>query len=66
MSNLELIRERSIKVRRKLQYQVLKQWDQGKITGLDCINKIVDFEKLIYLNKDIITGSVNPEEKESK
>ena len=45
--------------KRMLQYSYLKDWSKGKLTGLDCIVKIVEREKLIFINKDILEAAKN-------
>lgn len=61
MSRVKEIKERSTDRRRELQYKVLKDWDMGKLTGLDCIQRIIDLEKIVPLNKDIILGDQSDE-----
>ena len=40
--------------KRVLQYKALKDWSTHKITGVTCIETILEYEKLIFVNKDIL------------
>ena len=40
----------SLEARRERQYSILKDWDQSKMTGRQCIERIVDLEKIIYID----------------
>jgi len=37
------------------QYEFLKQWDKGKITGMECIEAIVNEEKVFRIENDLST-----------
>jgi len=46
----EILSETQI-IRVNKQYEVLKDWSDSKITGLQCIEQIVALEKVIYFKK---------------
>lgn len=50
------IKERSLDKRRDLQFHILVDWNNGKLTGDECIERIVELEKLVFLDKNIIHG----------
>jgi hypothetical protein len=58
MPDIKAIHERSVEQRREAQYKTLQEWDTGKITGQECIEKIVMLEKFIPLNQKIIHGNL--------
>lgn len=35
--------------RRVYQYEELRKWDMGKTTGLQCIESIIELEKIIFI-----------------
>ena len=47
------IQHRSIEERRQRQYLQLKAWDLGKTTPNQCIEAIVDLEKIIFLGDQV-------------
>ncbi len=61
MSRVENVHKRMINQRREMQYKVLVQWDRGKISGIDCIEQILELEKIIPFTKEIIKGSTEEE-----
>lgn len=48
--------------KRLLQYKTLLSWSTGKITGVECIEKILELEKLIFINESIIKAARNETE----
>ncbi len=36
------------------QYETLKKWDKGLLTGIECIETIVGVQNLITINTDLI------------
>ena len=61
MSNMKNqgIKEISLDKRRELQYAAILEWDKGKLSGTECIERIVDLEKLVFLDPKIIHGEPN-------
>ena len=53
----------STEVRRMQQYTVLKKWDLGKITANQCIENILDLEKVIYIGDNF---RAQPQQGETK
>jgi len=51
--------DRMIKRRRALQAKALEAWDAGKITGLECIEEIIELEKIIPMDRSVIKGEEN-------
>lgn len=47
------LQERSLEERRQRQFLQLKNWDMGKITGVQCIENIVNLEKIVFLGDGI-------------
>jgi hypothetical protein len=45
----EQISKNSEMTKRNKQYDILKEWYDGKITGRECIQKIVELEKVFFL-----------------
>lgn len=41
---------KKVSPKRLLQYKKLKEWDDSKITGEECIEDILDLEKVLYLD----------------
>lgn len=52
---------KKVSPKRLLQYKKLKEWDDSKITGEECIEDILDLEKVLYL--DSIRGDKKDEQK---
>ena len=50
----EKILENAIERRRQLQTNTLYEWDKGKLTHRQCIEKILDLEKLISIDTSIL------------
>ena len=50
----------SLEARRERQYSVLKDWDQSKMTGRQCIERIVDLEKIIYIDNHELRKNNGP------
>ena len=50
------VMHRVVEKRRELQHQVLKDWDKGSLTARECIERILDLEKIIVLDKNILQG----------
>lgn len=46
----EIFKNSQISKRNK-QYDILKDWYDGKITGRECIEKIVELEKVFFLHQ---------------
>ena len=44
------ITELSLQQRRSFQFQIMKRWDQGKLTGKQCIEEILSLENVLYVN----------------
>jgi hypothetical protein len=40
--------------RRNAQYEILKKWDKGLLTGIECIETIVGLQNVITINTDLI------------
>lgn len=38
-------------IKRNEQYDILKNWYDGKITGRECIEQIVELEKVFFLHQ---------------
>ena len=51
--------KRSTEVRRLQQYNVLKTWDLGRITANQCIEGILDLEKVIYVGDNFRTPQLD-------
>jgi hypothetical protein len=49
---MELLRENSEIIKRNEQYAILVDWEDGKITGRDCIEKIIALEHCIFLSDE--------------
>ena len=49
-STNEILSETEI-IRINKQYQILKDWRDGKITGLECIEQVLNLQKIIYFKK---------------
>ena len=47
------LRKASTEERRKRQFLILKAWDAGRLTALECIEKILEVESIIYLGDNI-------------
>lgn len=47
------IHERCIEERRNRQLNILKKWDMGKLTGRQCIESIIELEKMLYIGNQI-------------
>lgn len=47
---VKTIVDNTIEKRRELQFQEMKKWDSGKITGIEAIENILEIEKLIFFN----------------
>lgn len=45
--------EEATKERRLRQYSEMKKWDIGKITGIECIENIIELEKIIFIGNKI-------------
>jgi hypothetical protein len=45
--------EEATKERRLRQYSEMKKWDVGKITGIECIENIIELEKIIFIGNKI-------------
>ena len=43
------VQERSLHERRQRQFIQLKNWDAGKISGTQCIENIVNLEKIVFV-----------------
>jgi hypothetical protein len=39
-------------IKRNKQYKVLEEWYKNKITAKECIEKIIQLEKLVFLQED--------------
>lgn len=50
---IKQINDKSVEERRNRQYLQLKAWDLGKITPLQCIEAIVNLEKIIFLGDQL-------------
>ena len=44
----------AIEVRRKMQYEALLQWDRGSVSPRQCIEKILELEKIIYIDPKLL------------
>jgi hypothetical protein len=57
---VKTIVDNTIEKRRDLQFEEMKRWDSGKITGIEAIENILQIEKLIFFNmkesKDELKG----------
>ena len=57
---VKTIVDNTIEKRRDLQFEEMKRWDSGKITGIEAIENILQIEKLIFFNmkesKDELRG----------
>jgi hypothetical protein len=49
--------------RRRQQYEELKKWDLGHTTGLQCIENIIELEKIIFLGNKLKQRPMLPEGK---
>lgn len=47
--------------RRRQQYEELKKWDMGRTTGLQCIENIIELEKIIFLGSKLRQRPALPE-----
>lgn len=47
---VKTIVDNTIEKRRDLQFEEMKRWDSGKITGIEAIENILQIEKLIFFN----------------
>lgn len=47
--------------RRRQQYEELKKWDMGRTTGLQCIENIIELEKIIFLGNKLRQRPALPE-----
>jgi hypothetical protein len=45
--------DRSTLERRNRQYEELKKWDLGHTTGLQCIESIIELEKIIFIGNNL-------------
>lgn len=45
--------EEATKERRLRQYSEMKKWDIGKITGIECIENIIELEKIVFIGNKI-------------
>ena len=62
---LELTKEK----KRELQYNTMKAWEKGRMTGRECIESIIDLENVLVLDMDEINRirssggqqNINPE-----
>ena len=50
---IEKIQKMNIEERRQRQFMQLKAWDLGKSTPLECIEAIINLEKIIFLGNKI-------------
>ena len=41
--------EEATRERRLRQYSEMKKWDIGKITGIECIENIIELEKIVFI-----------------
>ena len=39
-------------IKRNKQYKILQEWHNNKITAKQCIERIVELEKLVFLEED--------------
>ena len=47
--------------RRRQQYEELKKWDMGVTTGLQCIENIIELEKIIFIGNKLRQRPALPE-----
>ena len=40
--------------RRTLQYMTMKEWDLGYLTGTEAIERILDLERIIHVDLDVL------------
>lgn len=59
--NKDTVIKLSQKQKRVLQYRTLRGWSEGKLTGIDCIEKILEYEKLIFINESILEAARDEE-----
>lgn len=52
--------------RRQLQYMSMKKWDAGRITGVEAIDEILAYEKLITIDIETLRAARNPQEIKEK
>ena len=52
--------------RRQLQYLSMKKWDAGYLTGVEAIDEILSFEKLITIDIATLRAARNPQEIKKK
>lgn len=45
--------------KRYVQFQLLKAWQGGYITGRECLDEVVGLEKIIYLDTNYLKGLRN-------
>lgn len=45
--------DKSTLERRHRQYEELKKWDLGHTTGLQCIENIIELEKIIFVGNNL-------------
>ena len=58
----EKVKELSTEKRRKLQHNLLVNWNAGFITARECIERIVDFETMIYIDTNYLKDKANKQE----
>ena len=53
------VSNRALDIRRKMQYEALLQWDRGYYSARECIEKIIELEKLIYIDPQLLRSLKN-------
>lgn len=48
------IKNNAVNRRRFMQYQAMLEWDRGFTTPHECIEKILELEKVLFLNNDLL------------
>jgi hypothetical protein len=47
---VERVLNQTVEARRELQHLELKKWDRGQLTPRQCIENILEIEKIIFFN----------------